>query len=408
MTAVDHALPPGARPLGIRVKPAMSIAIGMRDPTKKPPVWAIDHFRASDQTSEEGLRFHAVYGEKPTELDDLRLPGSREMCLEIRYRAFKGGQDGPGVLVALGLTNFGVMEYAGGPDTLQVWNQDGTVVYAETAGLDAITGEPLDELARELGLELQTTFKFMIPKVLPLGAFAVVRTQSKESTDSLHFHTATWYGLFGAKVPFVLRPTLVLKPTTMRPVIQTKDGPKRIVKEAWALDLRLPETEEAMLARGRELLALTAGDLYGTPSVGGDGGTPRPALGSGSPDDVPADGGDVLGNVADNPGAGVAVSPPAPASLPGEPDDDPEPSEDEIKTLALRASKVKVHFGRKEGRSLGQVYEQGGAAGWFKWLLTDFEPQSAEDDRVQRAGWAFCRHALKGIYQEALGMKETT
>ena len=266
------AAPPGSRRLGVRVKPALRLAIGYRDPQKRGAPTKVDYF--IPKTGPEGeyaraaAKFSEVYKEKPKAIE-IRLPGEFGDALDIRYKAFAGASgDEGGVMVAKGDTNFALYDDAGGPDTLTIWRQDGTVEEVTTAGLDGITGEPLDEIARDLQLGLYTTFRFGIPNVLGYGSYCEITSKGKATTDTLWFKLRGLYGTFGSRTSFVVRPTLVVKPAAARPVVTNKEtgARQRIKTRIYVLDIVLTETEDEMLERFREHKELTASaaeSLYG-------------------------------------------------------------------------------------------------------------------------------------------------
>lgn len=272
--------PAGARELGVRNLPSLRLAIGYRDTAKRGAPTKVDYLIAKDGQEGEFARaatkFRETYGEKP-KFCNIRLMGSLEQALDISYKAFRGGGDPDGdggVMVAKGHSNFAIMPWSGGPDTLTVWNQDGTVDQVETAGLDATTGEPLDEIAKDLGLALYTTFRFGLPEVLGYGSFAEITSKGKTTTDQLWTKLQGWYGTFGTDTSWVMRPMLVVRPARARPIVQRKgEAPKRIKTRIWVLDLLIPESEDTMLDRLRGIKALkssAADELFGSPA--------RPAL----------------------------------------------------------------------------------------------------------------------------------
>ena len=256
--------PQGARLIGVRVKPALRLAIGFKDPEKRGAPTKTDYFIAKDGPEGEFARaakkFREVYGDRPKAVE-IRLPGEFGYALDIRYKAFAGaGENGSGgVMTAKGDTNFALYDYVGGPDTLTVWKQDGTVMEVQTAGLDATTGEPLDEIAKDLGLALYTTFRFGIPNVLGYGSHCEITSKGKATTDTLWLKLQGFYKTFGPRTSFVLRPSLIVKPAAARPVIKTKEGgTQRIKSRIYVLDLIPTETEEEMIERLREYRELTS------------------------------------------------------------------------------------------------------------------------------------------------------
>lgn len=240
--------PVGSRQLGLRVKPV--IRLGMGERTENGGVRMLDHFtvRGDDRAV---AAFTAAYPEGPKALD-IVLPATLDQALRIEYVAFKGGAE-HGTMVARGETNFALRDHAGGPDLLTVWNKDGTVVNdVPTEGLDAMTRERLDPIAQDLGLELQTTLRAMLPDVLAFGEFFEISTKGKESTDNLWFKLRQLYGFFGSAVTFAVRPQLVLRESTMRPMIGEGAERRRIKKPVWVLDVVSRETLDQMFARLEE------------------------------------------------------------------------------------------------------------------------------------------------------------
>jgi len=253
------------------VKPALRLALGYRDEAKRGAPVKVDHFiakkGANNEYSRAAAKFTEVYGETAKAIE-IRLPSEFGHALDIRYKAFAGAAGGEGgVMVAKGDTNFALHDWVGGPDTLTVWKQDGSVEEIQTAGVDAITGEPLDDVAAELGLELYTTLRFGIPSVLGYGSFCEITTKGKVSTDTLWLKLRGWYNTFGPRTSWVVRPTLCVRPATARPVVTMKDGSKKRIKsDIFVLDVVLSETEDDLLGRLREhaqLTSMVAGDLWG-------------------------------------------------------------------------------------------------------------------------------------------------
>lgn len=293
-------LPAGARPVGVRVKPALRLAIGFRNPQKRGAPTKVDYFipkeGAEGEFARAAAKFRDVYGDHPKAVE-IRLPGEFGDALDIRYKAFAGASgDEGGVMVAKGDTNFALYDYVGGPDTLTIWRQDGTVEEVATAGLDAVTGAPLDDIARDLQLGLYTTFRFGIPNVLGYGSHCEITSKGKATTDTLWFKLRGFYGTFGMRTSFVVRPTLVVKPASARPVVRKQgEPPKRIKTRIYVLDIVPTETEDEMIARfreHRELTAQAAESLYGPAAAGSVLSEPR-ALEPGSvviegPSQVPA------------------------------------------------------------------------------------------------------------------------
>ena len=267
---------PATRPpraLGLASQPTLRLALGYKDPAKRGAPVKTDYFVAKEGRDGEyaaaARKFREVYGDQPREID-IMLPTSIGQALDVRYRAFKGNpaDDDGGRMVAVGEKNFALFGVLGGPDTLTVWNQDGTVDAVDIAGPD-------DPVCAELGVALYTTFKFSIPSVLGAGGVCEITSKGRKTTDNLFERLVTLYGWFGVKTPFVVRPTLVLRSASGQPVIKTKDGPKRIKSNFYALDIRVKETLDEMVDRMEQQRAALGTSptqaLYGAPAD-------RPAL----------------------------------------------------------------------------------------------------------------------------------
>lgn len=374
--------PQGARQLGVRVKPIIRLGMGYRDEARRGAPVKTDHFtvRGDDRAVQ---KFHAVKGDTPKAVEVL-LPASIDQALTIQYRAFKGA-DGDGSLVAVGATNYALRDYCGGPDLLTVWNQDGSVDQVETAGLDANTREPLDETARELGLELYTTLRAGMPDVLGFGSFFEISTKGKVSTDNLWAKLRELYALFGPRVTFAVKPLLVIRPGSARPVV-VKDGErKRIKTSIFVLDLVVPESIDEMLDRLKaraELLAPQGPEaaLYGP--------VPVAAIGPGDvgsePDWEPVDGevvdvtdtprepGDATVEAGGGQQAGGGPEDTRPAAAP---DPDPEPPA----AMSLEEARaVVVESGANRGRTLGEIADSADP----KWLGWAQRHQGSFDERT--------------------------
>lgn len=363
-------MPAGARQLGVRVKPIIRLGMGVKDPERGFP-------RKTDYLTVRGddravAKFYAEYGEKPKAVEIL-LPSELDIALTIQYRAFKGAAGGEGgTLVAVGHTNFALRDYCGGADVLTVFNQDGTVEEVETAGLDANTREPLDEAAATHGIELYTTFRAGLPSVLGFGSYFEISSKGKESTDNLWAKLRELYGLFGSRITFAVKPQLVLRPSTARPVVVDKETKKkkRTTTTIYALDIVVPETIDEMIDRLRDRQSALApagpiAALYPPPALraGPEAPTddaPQRAGAEGGPETEPA-----LVDGAKLEAAATTSHSPAAAS----PDTDLEeeavwevaPTEEEIEA----AGAIVVPKGVHKGSTLAQVAETDGADTWF-------------------------------------------
>lgn len=392
--------PTGARALGVRVKPIIRLGMGVKATGRRQDGSEYSYPKKTDHFTVRGdaravTKFREHYGDTPRAVR-LMLPAAIDQALSIQYRAFKGGQaeDG-GSLVAVGHTNYALRDWCGGPDLLTVWNQDGTVAQVETAGLDAITRDPLDEIARDLGLELYTTLRAGMPDVLGFGSFFEVSTKGKESTDNLWAKLREIYGIFGARAAIAVAPMLVIRPSSARPVV-TKDGETRRIKtQIFVADIVVPESIEEALDRLRERQeilapagAVTA--IYGPGPVGQIG----PGDVEAEPDwEVVEDAEIVDGRVAD-----VDESQQAPADAPlsaGVPGDDQEPQvgepqaeQEPVDAEAFpipdgvqeqlappspeemqAALDAVIPKGSMEGQRLGDVIGTVGGPEWFGWAL---------------------------------------
>jgi hypothetical protein len=406
MSALDRtqtALPAGARPLGLRVAPQLRLAMGYRDEERRGAPVKTDYFiakrGAKGEYDRQADKFYGVFGEKPKQLRIL-LPPELRHALTITYKAWgSSGDDEGGVLKAIGSTNFALEDYVGGADVLTVWNPDGSVVEVETAGLDANTGEPLDDVARDLGIELYTTFRFMVPDVLGFGNFAEITTKGKKSTDLLWAKLGFYYGLFKSNVTLALDPLyLVIRPDTARPIVVNKQTgeAKRIKSSIYVLDLVPAEAQQEMLDRLAQRRAVIDGvgghaaALYGPPTT-----TEHPALPPSSAATPP---------VADAPPAAEPARPAEAGSATGEPvggastagSTDPAPAFEGEEPSAFRAppgamsdeeaaraaaavaagETVVPGSSKRAGMKIAQVAEQGpDAVEWLCWAATAWKSE---------------------------------
>lgn len=335
--AQREAPPAGARPLGVKVRPVLRLALGYRDDQRNGAPVKTDYFVPRAENENVVARFTGKYGDKPKSVRIL-LPADLNDALDIRYVAFKGASGGEGGnLVAIGQTNFALRDYMGGPDTVTVWNQDGTV---DELTIDGPDDPQLSE--RDVTLELRTRLRFGIPDVLGFGSFAEVQTGGKESTDSLWLKVRELYAIFGSRVTMAVEPLLVLKPSTMR--APKFEGRGRNAKQVgwqktavYVVDVVVPESIEEMIERLRERQQVLAPNgataaIYGppraalesrslpqadeqgddpSPSPGQSGATSPPDSGPASPSDEPTLGEEPVleGEVVDDPGLYVVPEP---------------------------------------------------------------------------------------------------
>jgi len=410
----DGSLPVGARALGVRVKPILRLAMGHKDPERGFPV-KDDHFspRGDDRAV---AKFEAEYGSTPKAIEIL-LPTELDVALQIQYRAFAGGQSGEGgVLRAIGQTNFALHDFCGGYDVVTVFNQDGSVEEIET-GLDADTREPLDERAKEIGLELYTTLTAMMPNVLGFGSYFALTTKGKESTDNLWAKTRQLYELFGSKVTFAVKPQLVIRPSKGRPVVERDGERKRITTTIYVADLVVPETIDEMIGRLRDRQSAlapagAAAALYGP--VAGELTVGSPASPAGE-DAVPnvRDARTDAGSGADHErGGAVATRPgpdaPAPASEEAvdaewAPVDDDEAAGPTVEETD-KAGKLVVPSGVHKDRTIAQVAELGELG--QTWLLTQLK-KLAPDAPARAAIETFVRGRLPELWARYERWQET-
>lgn len=237
---------PEPRELGLRAQPTLRLALGYRDEARGGAPVKTDYFVAKSGGEGEYAaaadKFTKVCGPQPKAID-IMLPSSLGQALDIKHKAWAGGGgDGGGVLRAIGARNFAFEGHLGGPDTLTIWEPDGTVREQDISGV----GDPV---AQELGVKLYTVFRFHIPKVLGLTGWAEISTTSAKSTDNLYRQLRQLYGWLGPVVTEVVKPKLVLRKATARPIV-IKDGkPKRIRSSFWALDLYVPDTIDEVQER---------------------------------------------------------------------------------------------------------------------------------------------------------------
>lgn len=375
--------PPGARALGVRVKPIIRLGMGVRDESRRGAPVKTDYFTVRGD-ERAAAKFTEKYGEKPKAVK-IMVPSSLGLALDISYRSFVGGgtEDG-GRPLALGMTNFATLGYVGGPDVLRVWKQDGSYAEVETLGLDEL-GKPLDEIAKDLGIEVHATLTFTIPDVLGWGSFAQVTSKGKKSADNLAFKLSQIYSAFGSKAPWAFDkdepPLLVLKPDTAM-VRFEKDGEAKWGKtKIFVLDIVIPEAFHDMadrLAAHQRELGDPAAAMYG----------PR-ELEAGAPVVVPA------GDEAPTPSRGEVVDQQAEeaetatdssetsaaSSVPGlgeTPDadfDGDEPGE-RVATPSEGAAEFAATFtsGKFKGKTIVEVYSEGkDGISYIKWARKNWK-----------------------------------
>lgn len=375
--------PAGARPLGVKVRPVLRLALGYRDEAKNGAPVKSDHFIARSDNDTALHRFAERYGDNAKTVRIL-LPAELNDALDIRYVAFKGapGVEGGGNLVAIGQTNYALRDYMGGPDTVTVWNTDGTVSELEIDGPD-------DEQLGDIQLDLRTRLRFGIPDVLGFGSFAEVQTGGKESSDNLWLKTRELYAIFGSRVTVAVEPLLVLKPSTMRaPKFEGRGKHARQVgwqkTSLYVVDLVVPESIEEMLTRLRERQQVLAPNgaaaaIYGPP-------TATAALGPGShgptaeaPSPTPLSGDEEQAVSAGEPDTSPSGSPTVPDD-----DDDEPPLEGEIVEqgdLDVVSSFVVPDGYAASGQSLAQVAESPAGPLWLEWAIErpeKFPPEFAQ------------------------------
>jgi Recombination directionality factor-like len=371
--AIEQPHPPGARQLGVRVKPIIRLGMGHKDERGYPV--KDDHFtvRGDDQAIR---KFHSKLGDKPKSVPIL-LPSTLDQALTIQYRAFKGASDEEGgILTAIGQTNFALRDYVGGPDIVTHFDQDGTVEDLETAGLDANSREPLDETAAKLGIELYTTLRAGMPDVLGFGSFFEITTKGKASTDALWAKLRELYGLFGSRVTFAVQPLLVMRPGTARPVVEKDGKPKRIKTQIFVLDVVVPESIDEMigrLARRTENLGTSSLDaVYGRPAlptgvppdgVAPDGAEARQAAAAASGTTLDGGVAQQAASETDEPKGSAPVSEAVPVRAP-EPEPEPTVAEEPVKKPNLnQAATTVIPFGRYEGQTLKELHKNAGEDG---------------------------------------------
>lgn len=402
------------RPLGIRRKPQLRLALGYRDEQRKGAPVKTDYFIPKGNEAAVA-KFKRVYGDQPRAID-IRLPGTLGGFLEIKHLAFAGGNtDTGGVLKAVGRTNFALEGTLGGPDLLTVFNVvDGklSVDEVEIGGVD-------DPVCRQLGVQLTTTVAFGIPDVLGFGGVCAITSRGKETTDTLWETAVDIYGNLGPAASMILRPKLILKPSRML----TPGGTHAAV---YVLDLYVPESRDEIIEKAREYRELlpahgrrAAGVLYG-PSPGEVAGElPRASsvMFDLNPEDVideapdtshgtATDGDEVAGQQAGAATAAAASAPDEP--LPGEPGDDEEPASlfkppagavpDEVaaaQAAADAAGAEIVTVGKNEGKPISAVSKT-----WLKWAIK-------EDGFVhQAAARAYARVHEPETFQAAMAELE--
>lgn len=423
------------RPLGLRSEPALRLAMGYRDESRKGAPVKTDYFipKAGEDGSHHAAaaKFTKVYGEKPRAIDIL-LPPSLTTALHVEHIAW-----GTGGMKARGALNFASVGTLGGPDILTVWNDDGTVDQVEIENVD-------DPKAKQLEVALYTTFQFYIPDVLGAASLCAITSKGQKTTDNLFAKLIELYGYFGSRVTFIVKPKLVLRPATGRPTVTDRETrkPKRIKSSFYALDLYVPESFDEMfqrLAERNELLASRGGPaamLYGperkelapatseaphlagadtyeyvegelvdddpedTPEQPADAPTDAAPKEGGAPDEPQAPGDETGGQQTT--GTASPSSPAVPV-VPG--DEDPEPPVGQQTTFpipdkvidAAAATKItKGEFGK--GLSLAEIAATLDGPAWLKWALQ--RPAGHWSVSFRSALELFCEHRAPEIWQE--------
>lgn len=385
------------RPLGLRAEPTLRLAIGYRDDEKRGAPVKLDHFLAKQGPdgahAPAARKFHQVYGPEPKAID-VRLPSELGQALVVRHMAWAGtGGDEGGSLRAIGRTNFATLGVMGGPDVLTVWRPDGQVDEIDISGVD-------DPAAVELGVELYTTFRFHLPRVLGLGAMAEITSKGQKTTDNLYARLFELYALLESRVSFAVEPKLVVRRSSARPmVVDKRTGETRRIKSTiYVLDLVIPESVDEMFNRlaqrqqvlygGREPVAALYG---GASTVDMAGAVAPPAY----PDRPRANGDGEASPSSDSGGAD-----PSPAiDEDDEPDDgewepvegDPqEPVQgdplDNLKS-AHAAGLYELTFGKKKGQTVSQIGDDD--PGYVHWMATTMQPTSASAREAQTAARAY-------------------
>lgn len=362
------------RPLGLRSEPALRLAMGYRDEQRRGAPVKTDYF--IPKVAEDGshaaaaAKFTKVYGDKPRAIDIL-LPPEITTALHVEHIAW-----GTGGMKARGRTNFATVGTLGGPDVLTVWNEDGSVDEVEIENVE-------DPKAKALEVGLYTTFQFYIPEVLGAASLCAITSKGQKTTDNLFAKLIELYGYFGSRVTFIVKPKLVLRPATGRPVVPDRETgkPKRIKSSFFALDLYVPESfdemfdrlaarNELLLGRGGAVAALWGAEpqkqIEAAPHLAGvepdeyvNGEVVEEAADAGAPGD----------EQADETGA-ADLSSPAPVS--SVPDDDAEPPivgfrpPDKVIDAAGEAVVTK---GDTKGQTIAQVAATIEGDKWLRWAL---------------------------------------
>lgn len=384
MTTAEVAVRGPGRPLGLRAEPTLRLAIGYRDDEKKGAPVKLDHFVAKQgpdgSHAAAARKFHDVYGPEPKAID-VRLPSELGQALVVRHMAWAGtGGDEGGSLKAIGRTNFATLGVMGGPDVLTVWRPDGQVDEVDVTGVD-------DPSAVELGVELYTTFRFHLPRVLGLGAMAEITSKGQKTTDNLYARLVELYTMLGSRVSFAVEPKLVVRPSSARPrVVDKKTGEvRRIKSRIFVLDLVVPESIDEMLDRlaqreqvlygGREPVASLYGGASAPDAVEAatfaDPGEAPPSSDSGGADPSP----DIEG---DEPGDDEAEWEP----VEGETEESAGNALDTLRD-AHSAGLYQLTFGKHKGSTIDQL--AAADPGYVRWMAETMQPTSQNAHAAQAA-----------------------
>jgi hypothetical protein len=407
------------RPLGLRSEPALRLAMGYRDEARKGAPVKTDYF--IPKVGEDGshaaaaAKFTKVYGDKPRAIDIL-LPPELTTALHVEHIAW-----GTGGMKARGATNFATVGTLGGPDVLTVWKDDGEVEQVEIENVD-------DPKARQLEVGLYTTFQFYIPEVLGAASLCAITSKGQKTTDNLFAKLIELYGYFGSRVTFIVKPKLVLRPATGRPVVPDRETgkPKRIKSSFFALDLYVPESFDEMferLAQRNELLAGRGGPiaaLYGAEPQRQIEAAPAHLAGAdpdeyvngevvdetdsedpAAADDAATAGGDdgEQGQQADEAEVSQETSPASASSVPGD-DDEPKvtggPAFPVPDKVVDEAGAFVVPKGDPKGKTLAELAATLEGEHWLGWALK--RPAGHYPDPFRGALELFVQHRLPEVW----------
>jgi Recombination directionality factor-like len=252
-------------------------------PTHRPA--QLSHFRfkggKDGQYAVAAAKAIEVYGEEPTELDDVLLLGRDiQDVLDIRIVAWvKSGRR------ITGRTNFATLTREAYALKVDAWDDEILYRPRELSEVperlrEAWQGEPIpsklegpeDPRIAQFDMHVEATFRFTLPNVLGMGEVALYSTRSRHNRDQLFYGVGdafAWFRGRPAGVPF----TLKIRPRRTSYFDKRERGWKP--SNTFEVVLSSPWTwNEAIEALGEQRAILGSGDRLALPASTGEGPPP--------------------------------------------------------------------------------------------------------------------------------------